>query len=927
MKPTITRLSAAVLLSSTLLITQAPSQSFAATYEGTVDTKILNVRSSSSTTSSIVGKLTKGSKVTVYSTNNNWAKIEFNGKKRYVSATYLSLKPANNQLTTQSKKEYIARENVNLRSSRTTSSRVITTIPKGAVVSYLASYGATGSWMKVSYKGKTGYVASRYFTSSSATVSKQTASVNYLAQENVNLRSGSSRKASIIGSVPKGSSVSYISSHGSWLKIKHGGKTGYVAAFYFKKIDSGSTTTLAATHSTNASVTMKQGMFKSAKTVTNIPAGSKVTLISLHGASGSWAKVTYNTMTGYIPNRILKSAEKQTIVSKYTQRKTSIYKTKWTGGTVLKTLELNTEVKQLSDLGSWVKVSLGSITGYIPKRDLADTKFVEKITPYFAQQQAPMYVSKWTSSKVIQTIPSGAKVDQLEVYGTNRSWFKVRYANKTGYVAARNFALTPPEKYGTEYEAKIVVPNNAPLNVREKPTTVNSNTVGTLTTGDIVKVKQVLNTKWGMLTAGPLSGRYIHLDYAVPVTVVTPPPSETGNKQQVISYTDYLYSTQRMAEYQVAQIAQTDAHKSKPAYLPRAWVKVSGTTGTITNPGLTVVSNIGTAIKSSASTSATSLATAPKNSKLVYLGRQSVGSTIWYKVRFNTIEGYVLPKTVVGDAGILSEANMTAHRYGYINPGETVTITGSEGTYYTVSYRRPSGHDIRVFDNTWRSASVNDLGRYVDPNNFDRNSKEFYQFLDLSKSAGTTASILNEALQRSGKLSGTLTGKGQAFIDAGKKYGINEVYLLAHAVHETGHGSSLLAKGVPVDQNGTALINSSGVRIYPERKVAATVYNMYGIQAVDSSPLTSGAKYAFEQGWTTPDKAIDGGAYWIGDGYINHSQYKQNTLYKIRFNPGYPGEHQYATDIGWATKQTANIYNMYQQLDAYTLYFEVPKFQ
>jgi mannosyl-glycoprotein endo-beta-N-acetylglucosaminidase len=102
---------------------------------------------------------------------------------------------------------------------------------------------------------------------------------------------------------------------------------------------------------------------------------------------------------------------------------------------------------------------------------------------------------------------------------------------------------------------------------------------------------------------------------------------------------------------------------------------------------------------------------------------------------------------------------------------------------------------------------------------------------------------------------------------------------------------------------------------------------MYGIQATDSNPLGNGAKYAFQQKWFSPKEAIIGGAYWIGASYINHPTYKQNTLYKMRFNPSSPGTHQYATDIGWAAKQTTSIYNIYQSLDAYTLNFDVPKYQ
>lgn len=854
MKPTITRLSAAVLISSTVLSMIGPTESYAATYEGTVNTSILNVRSSTSTSSAIVGKLTKGTAVQVYSTSNNWAQIEFQGQKRFVSSSYLTLKPTVTKTATAQK--YTADANVNMRSAMTTTASIVTTIPKGATVTYVSTHGATGSWFKVTYGGKTGYVAQRYFS--------QVGGGTVAPQAN-------------------------------------------------------------PTHSTTTSTKMHSSMVSTSPTLITIPKGAKVTFLSEHGATGSWAKVTYSGKTGYVAKRNLQPLVTVEPTTMYVKSASSIYSSMSASRKVIGTLQIATSVKLISThgtTGSWAKVAVGSLTGYVPMRNLSESQVAEPVTPYYAKQTATMYSSTSTNGNVLQTIPVGAKVDQLSAHGATGSWFKVRYANKTGYVAARNFSLTPPatstEQYGTEREVRISVENNGPLNVREKATT-SSDKVGELPSGTIVKVKPVLTTDWGIITNGGFAGNYIHLAYTTAVT--TPPPS-TGI-QRVVSYTTYPISVRTMAERQMAQFGQTDAHRYAKAYLPRSWVKVNGSTGTIVNNNVRVISGVGAALKTTASSSAATLATIPNGTTLEYVSRQTVGTTIWYRVKYGTMTGYVTPSSVVGEANILSRASLTSHPYGQINPGETVTITGQDGNYYTISYKRPSGHNIRIFDNTWRRASVADIEPYVNPSNVAQDSQAFYQFLDLSKSAGTTAATLNNVLTNSG----TLTGQGQAFINAANQYGVNEIYLLAHAVHETGHGKSVLAKGVPVDKDGNALINSSGARIYPERPIAATVYNMYGIQAVDSSPLTTGAKFAFEQKWFTPEAAIVGGAYWIGASYINHPTHKQNTLYKMRFNPAVPGNHQYATDIGWATKQTTRIFQIYQNLDSYTLHFDVPKFQ
>ncbi|MCL6615621.1 MAG: glucosaminidase domain-containing protein, partial [Anoxybacillus ayderensis] len=136
--------------------------------------------------------------------------------------------------------------------------------------------------------------------------------------------------------------------------------------------------------------------------------------------------------------------------------------------------------------------------------------------------------------------------------------------------------------------------------------------------------------------------------------------------------------------------------------------------------------------------------------------------------------------------------------------------------------------------------------------------------------------------------------------------------LISHALLETGNGTSALATGVVVSQ-------VDGQPVEPK-----TVYNMYGIAAYDSCPITCGAEYAYKQGWFTPEAAIIGGAQYIASKYINNPTYKQDTLYKMRWNPDNPGTHQYATDIGWAVKQVTNIKRLYDLLDRYTLIFDIP---
>lgn len=196
-------------------------------------------------------------------------------------------------------------------------------------------------------------------------------------------------------------------------------------------------------------------------------------------------------------------------------------------------------------------------------------------------------------------------------------------------------------------------------------------------------------------------------------------------------------------------------------------------------------------------------------------------------------------------------------------------------------------------------ATEAETAEYMNPNNYYTGAYK-YQFLDLGKPNHVSEEALNAFL----KDKGILKGQAAAFIKAANDYNISEVYLVAHACLETGGGTSTLARGV--EYNGV------------------TVYNMYGIGAYDNSAVSSGSKKAYSMGWTNVEAAIRGGAEWISEKYINSPQYHQNTLYKMLWNPEAPGQHQYATDIGWAVKQAVSIEKIFAQFPGASISFDIP---
>lgn len=255
---------------------------------------------------------------------------------------------------------------------------------------------------------------------------------------------------------------------------------------------------------------------------------------------------------------------------------------------------------------------------------------------------------------------------------------------------------------------------------------------------------------------------------------------------------------------------------------------------------------------------------------------------------------------LVRDAPTTNAASVGSIKRGEIYSVEAVekvtsgTAAGSEGYWFKIRVKDASGWVCGNYAN-WVA------GDY---------SPEMFQFLLLSGKSGATLSDL--ALILTGK--GILGGTEAVFLQASRSNNINEIFLTSLALHETGNGTSQLAKGLLFTPTDPAL---------PPR----VVYNMFGIGAVDSNPLLKGAEYAYNQGWFSPEEAIIGGAYFVARNYVGNSNYYQDTLYKMRWNPGAPGRHQYATDIGWASKQTSFIRQLYGLVKMYNLRFDIPAYK
>ncbi|WP_239752650.1 N-acetylmuramoyl-L-alanine amidase, partial [Mammaliicoccus sp. J-M40] len=273
---------------------------------------------------------------------------------------------------------------------------------------------------------------------------------------------------------------------------------------------------------------------------------------------------------------------------------------------------------------------------------------------------------------------------------------------------------------------------------------------------------------------------------------------------------------------------------------------------------------------------------------------QQIGNELWYK-------GILNGQTVWINAKYLQIAETSTK-------SSTSPYTLDEAVDIQMALKNGT-EPKKVLPSGVRKATRAEVKDAMDTSKYIDDPVQKYQFLDLNQSQNIPVSKLNELLR--GK--GILENQGETFSEAAKSVGVNEIYLISHALLETGNGTSDLAKGGSINSDGKVDLKSD-----------TKYYNMFGVGAIDDNALYGGIKYAQQAGWDTPSKAIFGGAQFISSNYINAGQ---NTLYKMRFNPQNPGEHQYATGVDFSTSNAKRISDFYQQIQTDGEYYDFDRYK
>ncbi|XZL95783.1 SH3 domain-containing protein [Clostridium perfringens] len=1015
---------------------------------GLISANQLNVRTSPNENGQVIGTLHKNDKVNVLDKSiDGWYKIDFNGRRAYVSSKYVNLiSYKNNEVKTEVKKEPIegtGKVNINtalnVRQASTTNSRIIGSLKGGEKVNIISE---SNGFYKIEFNNSYGYVYSKYISKDGDSEKVQVVKQEEVKKEKVdeskkeakatpkaepvvlavrslnktgivnvssslNVRSSASTSSKVIGSLSGNTKVTIVGEEGAFYKIEYKGSHGYVAKEYVKDVtesnnsNQGTQTsekpsTPESTEKTgivnvSSSLNVRSSASTSSKVIGSLSGNTKVTIV---GEEGAFYKIEYKGSHGYVAKEYVKDVTESNNSNQGTQtsekpstpestEKTGIVNVSSslnvrssasTSSKVIGSLSGNTKVTIIGEEGAFYKIEYKGSHGYVAKEYVKDvtesnnsnqgTQTPEKpSTPENTEKTGVVNVSSSlnvregasTSSKVIGSLSGNTKVT---IVGEEGAFYKIEYKGSHGYVAK-------------EYVKDITENNNSNQGTQtpEKPSTPEN----TEKTG-VVNVSSSLNVREGASTSSKVIGS---LSGNTKVTIV----GEEGAFYKI----EYKGSHGYVAKEYVKDVTENN-NSNQGTQTPE---KPSTPESTEKTGIVNVSSSLN--VRSSASTSSKVIGSLSGNTKVTIVGEEGA----FYKIEYKGSHGYVAKeyikdikdevvtepekpsnpenskKTGVVTASkglnVRKEANTSSQIIGILNSGESVEIIGEENGFYKITYKGQEAYAsknyINIFDGNSNVNPGLDIGNasktnygvslneYIklqqrnNPSNYSYSEFEKYinpakatnklQFLRIDKFRSVNVSGLSSRLSNKG----VLTGQGQAFVNAAKAFNIDPIYLVAQCLHETGNGTSKLAKGVTITEiadESKPIYNGNGQLVgYHMIKLSkpVTVYNLFGIGAKDNSSvfpnraLILGTTYAYNRGWTSIENAIKGAAEFVSLNYVHSSRYSQNTLYKMRYNQNVSNIwHQYAT-TPWYASSIADIMRSYQDLYLQNNFtFDVPVF-
>ena len=714
--------------------------------------------------------------------------------------------------------------------------------------------------------------------------------IGTVTASSLNVRSGPSTSYKIVTTVKKNDKVNILQSSNGWYKIETAsGKQGWASSSYIS-ISNNDTNNNTNTSENIAIVNtdglkFRTGAGISYSIIKVLNKGEKVEVIS---ESAGWSKVRYDSRLGYVASQYIDKTNTNYIIKEVNTDGLNVRTGPSTSYSSIGKLNKGTKVQVISESAGWSKINYNNKIAYVSSGYLktvstntSDTKPEDSTEQYKEIKVVNtngLNVRKGPSTSY-SSIGKLNKGSNVEVISESAGWSKINYNNTTAYVATMYLdKKTTNTEDSTEQYKEIKVVNTNGLNVRKGPSTSYSS-IGKLNKGSNVEVISE-SAGWSKI-----------------------------NYNNTTAYVATMYLDKKT----------TNTEDSTEQYKE-----------------IKVVNTNGLNVRKGPSTSYSSIGKLNKGSNVEVIS-ESAG---WSKINYNNTTAYVatmyldkitsseqVPPVVGGDS--VENVNGAIINYKALNytlkdhvdvqykkaleGGNVISSSISRSSEESTTY-------VMAQSRAFSPASKSDLEYYLNPGNFTSSNRGMMQFLRLDTyKGGVSESELNSYLNSLPKVNGKNTvfyNQGKTFIDAAKKYDIDLIYLVSHAMWETGYGKSVLAQG--------QTITSYKGNTLPQ---PVTVYNFFGIGAIDKSANVSGAEASYSNGWTSIEKTIDGSAKWIRDNYIKSSKYNQNTIYKMKFNYEY-SFHQYATDVNWANGISGIMYKLVSMYDtASNLNFEVPNYK
>lgn len=643
------------------------------------------------------------------------------------------------------------------------------------------------------------------------------------------------------------------------------------------------------------------------------------TVLDLLEQKGNWYKTKVNGREGWVSgDYITKTSSGSEDVNVKKAKTTANLNMRNGAGTsyrVIKTLPKGTEFEVIEEVNNeWVKMKHDGRIGYVhkqymtytnkggttvkpPTTDINNIKVIGK-REVVKTDSLNVRTGPSTSYQKIGTLKGG---EVVEVVSDTGGWSKIKYKGKLAYVS--NSYLKDVSNSN----------NNGDIEASKPPTNVDSIKV--------ISVKEVINTNSLNVRTGPSTSyqKIGSLSGSEKVEVV----------EDVGGWSKIKYKG-RLAYASNSYLKVVNNSESKPSVPPTDNNDINASEDKIIG---TKVATSAVNVRSGPSTSYKSLGVLAYDEKVNVLEDKNG----WTKIQYKGGHGYVASSYLsaldtngsVNNGDISNsdkvEGNVVYKGLNYTlqqhidKQMERVAIGGN-----VISSSKPRMFSEKTVMNPnvrgFIPAELDDIEYFLNPSNFT-SSRGMMQFLRIDKyregiSVSELNSYLNGLPKNNGKGGNVFYNQGQTFINAAKKYNIDLTYLVGHAMWETGYGGSTLAKG-------QTITTYKGEKL-PE---PVTVYNFYGIGAIDGSANVSGAEASYSNGWTSIEKTIEGSAEWISKNYIHSSKYNQNTIYKMKWNYDYTW-HQYATDVNWANGISGIMSTLSGKYDnKNVLTYEVPSYK